>query len=216
MYTGPTDLHQIFLPCPTKLYRILKLEFNIIIIDPHSIRSQMLLPNMMHILPYKLTQIFLYLLLHRINPKRLKKLLRRPHLPQPIQLLILMDPLTPIDLRIHINNTIQPHHRLTLDTTIHVRMLPIHFNLMPFPCLILTCIIMKTNRPFGGIIVIPVGKPSQTHGNLLPHENHGEMLIIGYIDYEMTPGETKPRRPEGFERGFTFDTRGSFWLLSVA
>ena len=158
-------------------------------LNTHPIFPQMLLPNNMHIVPHKLTKMSLHPLLHGINPKGIKKPLQGPHLPNPIHLLIILQPHLLIDLRIHHNNPIEPHHRLPLHAPVHVGVLTVHFDFPAFASFVLARVVVEVYGFFGGVVVVSVGESAEANGYFFSHEDHGEVLVVGYVEYKMSSGE---------------------------
>ena len=62
-------------------------------------------------------------------------------------------------------------------------------------------------NPHGGGVV---GESAEADGYFFSHEDHGEVLVVGYVEYEMSSGETESCCPVGFECWF------ACWLVGFS
>ena len=157
-------LWEQFLPCVSIYIRILKFVSNLIIVNTHAIRPQVLLPNSVHIFSYKSTEMVLNFKSVHVNTKCLEKLFWCSDFSNTILLLVNVYPrIWCYTWCIHMNDGIQSFHsslfNLTDFCTIQLFcILPEKLYFSSLSSSILTRVVMKTRWSLWGIVVVALIK----------------------------------------------------------
>mmetsp|Transcript_798 Transcript_798/g.1751 ORF Transcript_798/g.1751 Transcript_798/m.1751 type:complete len:249 (+) Transcript_798:85-831(+) len=195
---------------------VLKLIGNLIVVDAHSIPSQVLHEFLVHLSwLYEFTKVMFSLFVNNVNAKCSVKFLWRPNSTETISIFLGMVPFLHIDLWIHSDNTKETLHCLLACAFVLIGMLPKGLYLASFCLVDAIGIVMEADASFGGKKVVSDGKSSNADRHFFALENHWLILIIGNVYHKMPTRKAKSGGPIWFELWRAFDRGDTLGLTQV-
>mmetsp|Transcript_14828 Transcript_14828/g.21169 ORF Transcript_14828/g.21169 Transcript_14828/m.21169 type:complete len:208 (-) Transcript_14828:266-889(-) len=144
------------------------------------------------------------------------KLMNIPSGAQSIQVFFGTIPFGQIFVGIHMSDSNDSIQGTTFHAWITIFVFPKHFNFISFLFIFSRCIHVKAHRIFRSIVIIPIGKATQSNINFFALKDHGQVLIVGDIDNKVSPSKRKSCSPIGCQLWCPFNKRFILRLLTIA